>query len=207
VRRTTWFGWVVAFALAAGGVSAYAAGAPPEPGQPANRPQAATTGAAAGQVQLVPDIVVKSVWIGKGAVGQAFTPLGHNPSVGEPISLGCDVGISGTVAREAFKIAWYVDGVKTCGEGADTVQNPPVCEFTWPLAVGQKVFISYVPHQAGTHLYKCAVDVGNQVTERKETNNSQELSFTVRAALSGTTPAHRTPVIPRPKLGPKTQPQ
>lgn len=207
MRRTTWFAWVVASALVAGGLSAYAAGAPPEPGQPAHRTDAVTTGAAAGQYQLVPDIVVNSVWIGKGDVGKAFTPLGHNPSVSEPISLGCDVGISGTVAREAFKIAWYVDGVKTCGEGADTVQNPPVCEFTWPLAVGRKVFISYVPHQAGTHIFKCAVDVGNQVTERKETNNSQEVSFTVRAALSGTIPVHRTPVMPKPKSEPKLQQQ
>jgi hypothetical protein len=192
--------------LVACGFALVAFAAPPDPAK-AEREINATRPHAAGAYQLLPDISVSSVWLGKGDVGHGFEPLGHNPLVGEQISLVCDVGISGTVPRMAFKMAWYVDGAKTCGEGTETVQNPPTCEFTWPLEVGQKLFVSYVPHQAGTHTYKCAADIGNQVKERNENNNSKTISFTVVGRpLAAPIPMSATQK-PKSMSGPKLQDQ
>ncbi len=194
----------VALTMTVGAFGVQLNAAPPPTVIPDHPPNAAAATAAAGHYQLAPDILVNSVWIGGGIINQAFTPFGRDPKVGETIYLGCDIGIKGTVPALAFKVAWYIDGAKTCGEGSDTVQNPPVCEFAWPLTVGTKVFITYVPHQAGTHTYKCAVDVGNQVAERSESNNSREMTFKALRTFSVAPPAAKT-LQPGVVLGPKLQ--
>ncbi len=203
MRGSRWVMCVMLVALAGAMPGASAAGGPPP--NPTRQSSSTLTGTAApGLHQLQPDILVKSVWIGGGALSQAFTPLEFAPRVGETISLGCEIVISGSVPSKAFKVVWYIDGAKTCGEGAFTVQNPPICEFAWPFTVGAKAYISYVVRQAGAHTYRCAADVGNQVAERKEDNNSGQASFTVVDGLPTVVP----PLAMRPPgagTGPKIQ--
>ena len=204
MRGPAWRVRTLALTMTVGVFGAYLNAAPP-PTVIRNHPPNTSPGTAAAEhSQLAPDVLVNAVWIGGGAITNAFTPLGHDPDVGDTIYLGCDIGIKGTVPSLAFKVAWYIDGAKTCGEGPDTVQNPPVCEYPWPLTVGTKVFITYVPHQAGVHTYKCGVDVGNQVAERNETNNSREMTFRALQTFSPVNPKIKR-VTPGLVLGPKLQ--
>lgn len=111
--------------------------------------QAPPTAAAAaradlGEFKLKPDIRVDAVWLGKPSPGDVFTPLGHDP---------------------------------TLGEGTETMLNPPLCEYTWPLSVGAKAVLSYVSHTPGSHVYRCAADIGAQVSEKDESNNANEVAF------------------------------
>ena len=148
-----------------------------------------------------PDLVVRAVWLGQGT-GDRFAQLGRNPKVGETVSLVCDPLVVRSVPP-GWKIAWYVDGQKKCGEGQFTLTNAPECEFAWPFAEGTPVFIDWVPHQTGTHTYRCAVDVGNAVNEANESNNSKQVSFTVAAAaLPTVTPPLAPPAPGAAKPGP-----
>lgn len=131
-----------------------------------------------GQFRLKPDITVDAVGIGKPSPGGVFDPLGHSPQVGEEFTLICAIGIAGALDRNAFKIAFYIDGQKTCGEGTEVMLNPPVCEYTWPLSVGAKAVLSYISHTPGRHTYRCAAGIRDQVTEHTEGNNSKEVAFT-----------------------------
>jgi len=169
MKRSTEASIFVALAV----VAATAPAAPPPPKAQAQA-QAVSV--------LPPDIWVRDVWIGKswdaGGIEPGLQPLGHEPRLGEPVSLGCDIGFSGNLPPNRFNVAFYIDEVRTCGEGVLKLQNPPVCEYRWMLNPG-KCYISWVAHQAGTHTFRCGVDVDNEVTERNERNNSLPLSFTV----------------------------
>ncbi len=179
---------------------------PPPPSSSSAKPQTGT--AAGGQHQIVPDVRVNSAWIADGPVTDAWTPLPANPTVwvGETIWLGCDVGITGTIPPLAFKMAWYIDGQKTCGEGIDSLPNAPVCEFAYSITVGHKVIMSYVPHAAGAHTYRCAVDIGNQLAESNESNNSSAvLPFKALLKLSAVPKAEK--VFQGVKTGPRLQGQ
>ncbi len=187
-------------------LASLAVAAPPPPHSKDTGKSAAGHGQP-GSHALVPDISVKSAWIGAGPVSQAWTPLPANPTVpaGDTIWLGCDVGISGSIPPLAFKMAWYIDGQKTCGEGSDSLPNAPLCEWTYSITVGHQVIMSYVPRAAGTHTYRCAVDIANQVAERNESNNtSADLPFRVSRRLTAHPEAERLRVqVPR--TGPRLQ--
>jgi hypothetical protein len=181
------FGVTVVLAAAALAVTALPAAAAPPPPPSKDPAKPVADHVQPGSHALRPDISVKSAWIGAGPVSQAWTPLPANPTVwaGDTIWLGCDVGISGSIPPQAFKMAWYIDGQKTCGEGIDSLSNAPVCEWTYSISVGHQVLMSYVPRAAGTHTYRCAVDIANQVDERNESNNSSaDLPFRVARKLT-----------------------
>jgi hypothetical protein len=154
---------------------------------------------------IKPDIRVQEIWIGPGSDNQ-FAALGRNPRVGETISLGCELAISGVVAS-GWKMAWYIDGTETCGEGQFSLQGEPVCEFSWPFTTGNKAFLSYVPHEMGTHTYACRVDVGNAVAESNEQNNVKQTTFTVsKSLLRPGVPVIEKPVLHQLKRGPFVPP-
>lgn len=181
-----------------------AAAAPPQT-QPQDPAKAGALVHQPGSHELLPDVSVVSAWIAAGPVSEAWTPLPANPTVwaGDTIWLGCEVGISGSVPALGFKMDWTIDGQKTCGEGIDSLQNPPACEWTYPTTIGHKVIMSYVPHAAGNHTYRCAVDIAGQVAERNESNNSSaELPFKVVQKLNASSAVGKISVQ-APKTGPR----
>jgi len=188
MRHLTWNLRTAATAAAVGVACMNAAGAPP-PSQAQRQTAASASTQPAAQVPAVlPDIAVTNAWIGPGdPPPELYALLGRNPWVGETITLGCEIAITGNVPANSFQVAWVVDGVNTCGEGDWTLNNPPVCAFTWPFPTGTQAALTYVPHAAGTHTFKCDADTGHQVQESHEGNNSRTITFTAvaRAAELG----------------------
>ncbi len=155
-----------------------AAGGPP-PSPRAERPGAVQPVAHA---PLWPDLVVTNAWIGPGDPPPGlYALLGRSPWVGETVTLGCEVAIKGNVRPNSFKVAWVVDGAKTCGEGDWTLGNAPACEFTWPFSNGAQAAITWVPHTAGAHTFECRVDTAHEVRESDEVNNVRGVGFSVIA--------------------------
>ncbi len=164
--------------LAAASVPTLSFGAPPSTQAKQPPPAIATVGPAGG-LQLAPDIAVTAARV-LHLVGGHWAPLpaGVQVPTGQAILLQCDIAIAGLVKANSFNIAWYLDGVKTCGEWYAGLHNAPLCEYTWPLSTGGSPYIANAPGGPGPHTFKCVADVGNRVSERTEQNNSASVQFT-----------------------------
>ncbi len=171
------FAFLAAAFVAAVCVPCLGLAAPPPPlvRQP-SRP-IATLGPA-GTMQMAPDVAVTAARVLHFTGGHwAPLPPGVQVPTGQAILLQCDIAVAGPVKANSFNIAWYLDGVKTCGEWYAGLHNAPLCEYTWPLTTGGSPYIANSPGGPGPHTFKCAVDVGGQVSERSEQNNSAEAQF------------------------------
>jgi len=198
--------WHAAMALTAGILCVSAAGTPPKPGSaqaPARINMAGT--AVKATPTPWPDITVKRVWVGPEQPPAGLnTAVGSNVQEGATITLGCEIGISGTVAPNSFYVKWSVDGVKTCGDGPWALANPPTCEFRWSLPTGALASITYISRTPGAHTYFCEANLDPQqahVEEAKVGNNWKQTSFTTIKLLSpppvGTKPVPMAPHGPR----------
>jgi len=192
--RAQLIGWLAVLSSLAWGAALAAAA--DQRGKPPSTLVAKTPPAVA--VVVKPNLSVGSVWLGAGS-GDRFAPLGHAPRLGETVSLVCRVNVT-SKAPSGWKMAWYVDGVKTCGEGKFAVIQHD-CEFPWPFDFGTEVFIDYVPHQTGSHTFRCAVDIGADVAESSELDNAKQVSFNVVLGLQKVPdekiPITRAPAGPR----------
>jgi len=170
--------------VAAACLSSLTLAAPP-PAQVKQPPQHVGTLGPAGTVQPAPDIAVTGVWIATVPGNNVWTriPPDGKVKVGEAIMLGCDVGVAGLVPPNSFSVAWYLDGVKTCGEWWAGLHNAPLCEYKWPSGQGHTMYIVSAVSGAGAHTFKCGV-VGVQVSERTTQNNSAEFHFSAYSAPS-----------------------
>jgi len=194
VSRRNLIGVTVALATA---VSAWATPAAPiDPKKVPPGAAAMRTAIPAGKT--LPNLAVDGVRLGAGT-GDRFAPLGHSPMLGEKVSLICKLDFAG-LPPAGWTLAWFVDGVKTCGEGVFT--TAPSCEYEWGMgAQAIEVFIDWVGHEAGSHTYRCAVDTHHVVLESSESDNSKEMSFQVKAPLQPISP-DLIPVT-APRLGPQ----
>jgi len=191
----------VAVALAACALFALAVTAAPPP--PQSQRQVVGSPSTAPAALHLPDIAVTNAWIGPGDPPPNLQALlGRNPWVGEMITLGCEITITGQVPANTFTVSWWVDGVKTCGEGTWQLQDPPLCEYTWPFATGTQVALTYVPHTAGPHVYSCKADTGKQVAEFPESNNHRDVPFTAAMKPQALGPVNLK-LVPKSALGPK----
>ncbi len=146
---------------------------------------------------FAPNLSVGAVWIGSGT-GDRFAPLGRNPRLGETVSLVCRVAMTGS-PEAGWRLAWVVDGVRTCGEGRYAVTQRD-CLYPWPMDTGTEVFVDWVGHALGSHTFSCVVDAGGAVKESSETDNSKAVTFSVAGPLHGLS-RERLPVTRAP-LGP-----
>ncbi len=152
--------------------------AAPPPPQVRQAPAPIGTVGPAGGLQVAPDISASAAQV-LHFTGGHWAPLPPDVPVpiGPAILLQCQIGVAGLVKANSFNVAWYVDGVKTCGEWFAGLHNAPLCEFTWPTTQGGTTYIAYGVSTPGPHTFKCVADVGNRVSERSEQNNSAQTSF------------------------------
>jgi hypothetical protein len=159
--------------------------AAPPAAQVKQPPQPTGTLGPAGPGQPAPDIAVNGVWIATVPGNNVWTRIPPNGKVkvGEALMLGCDIGVAGIVPAKSFSVAWYLDGVKTCGEPFAGLHNPPLCEFEWPVARGGTTDIVSSVSTSGAHTFTCGV-VDVKVSERTRDNNSAEFHFSAYGAKS-----------------------
>ncbi len=178
MHRTPAVACLAAMLVAVVGFPSVGIAAPPTT-QPKQVPHPVGTLGPAGGMQVAPDVSVTAARV-LHFTGGHWEPLppGVQVPTGQAILLQCDIGIAGVVPAKSFNIAWYLDGVKTCGEWFAGLHNAPLCEYTWPLSTGGSPYIANNPGGPGPHTFKCVADVGNKVSERSEDNNSAEAQFT-----------------------------
>ncbi len=199
MQRKTTLACLAATLVAAACLPCPSLAAPP-PLQKQRPPLPGTTPGPAGGMQLAPDVAVTAARVLHFTGGHwAPLPAGVQVPTGQAILLQCDIAVAGLVKANSFNIAWYLDGVKTCGEWYAGLHNAPLCEYTWPLSTGGSPYIANAPAGPGPHTFKCVADVGNRVSERSEQNNSAEAQFTTFKPATPQVLQKRPPVEALPK--------